>query len=451
MVRDIREVAVTCPNRCRGSMVRINRAALDDSICPTCGAARVLVQNVPPRGSARRPPATAGLSADAGWQRRKAEHAAARRDRARSFQDQIGAYLHAAHLDATVSGHGVVKPGTDPFAFGASDRRRADPRAFIDRLVANRFRRELLTRVADELSDRGLKLTARLAADGVRLHDGNRSIAMIKGTAATLEGRSDVIAGNFLADGEHWDVLRTWLWQSQVADVLTELPDEMTDEERAQALADSEQLRHDRTLEFGHPVKLQLPERAIRFDPIDANERRVELPFEYHHDDAYLRGALRLSTPRDPLALVVQDRSADARVVAAGWGLALRGYVELTCVPTDENPTPNVARDPESRTAPAGVSSRSSTRADPKPHTVPGRRDWGRTNALRPDATTRLLIASYVVGHRRRLAAGRQPSEEARQHAQRIGVALGPRETWVKPHARGIPADTELVFNWRVG
>jgi hypothetical protein len=66
-----------------------------------------------------------------------------------------------------------------------------------------------------------------------------------------------------------------------------------------------------------------------------------------------------------------------------------------------------------------------------------------------PSRTTRAVMSSYVMGHRRRLSAGRQPSVEARRHAQSICISLRPGETWVRPHARGHPADTELVFSWR--
>jgi hypothetical protein len=96
-------------------------------------------------------------------------------------------------------------------------------------------------------------------------------------------------------------------------------------------------------------------------------------------------------------------------LLARGWGEALMGYAELTCVAGAEPALPE---------------------------------------QFKPTGQTRKLLASYVVGHPRHLPEGQSPSPGARSHAKRIGVRLTPRQTWVRPHTRGVPPDAELVFDW---
>jgi hypothetical protein len=41
-------------------------------------------------------------------------------------------------------------------------------------------------------------------------------------------------------------------------------------------------------------------------------------------------------------------------------------------------------------------------------------------------------------------------SDEAKAAACAVGMELQQGETWVRPHARGLPDDAELQFSWRI-
>jgi hypothetical protein len=41
-------------------------------------------------------------------------------------------------------------------------------------------------------------------------------------------------------------------------------------------------------------------------------------------------------------------------------------------------------------------------------------------------------------------------SEEARAAARSFGIQLGPGETWLQRHERGIPSDVVVELAWRV-
>jgi hypothetical protein len=206
-------------------------------------------------------------------------------------------------------------------------------------------------------------------------------------------------------------------------------------------------LRHDRTIEFGHPVHLRRADCSLRFEPVALNGDAVEVPFRYCADARFLQGALRLKTPAGPLALLITDRCDDEAVVGQGWILALHGYADLTCVPVIERAASaeRTNRSTDGSRHRVSDSSRTVTSAS-RPRLGGG---WALPSALEPVPATRALLATYVVGHRRRLSHGRRPSAEAREHAKPIGITLAANETWVKPHARGIPHDAELVFDWR--
>jgi hypothetical protein len=67
------------------------------------------------------------------------------------------------------------------------------------------------------------------------------------------------------------------------------------------------------------------------------------------------------------------------------------------------------------------------------------------------DATASVLEGGhYVAGRKTRLALGKHASQDARQRAAVIAIALGPNETWTREHWRGIVGDKpSLEFVWR--
>jgi hypothetical protein len=158
-----------------------------------------------------------------------------------------------------------------------------------------------------------------------------------------------------LAPGEHWTTLRSWLRERSVSDILTELPESVPEEVRELAVAASMRLKQERSLEFGHAVTLELRHGSIRFEPISQHGNAVQVPFKYvRAEDWFLRGALRLRTPKEPLALVVNDRSADPGVIGEAWALGLSGYAELTCTSGGAEPAPALRSTPDAAAGPSG-------------------------------------------------------------------------------------------------
>jgi hypothetical protein len=169
----------------------------------------------------------------------------------------------------------------------------------------------------------------------------------------------------------------------------------------------SQLIREERTTAFEHAVRLQLPDESVRFEPIRGEGAALEVPYVYRAPGGAVRAALRLRTPADPLALAVEHADGDA-LLGRSWVTALVAYADLTCVPQAER---------------------------------------ARTGLVASGATDRLLAAN-VAGHRRRLRQRRAPSPAAVRAADRAGITLRAHETWVRPHLRGVPADTVLTFDW---
>ena len=397
-------------------------------------------------------PRTEGeLRAYAEWQAHKreleVERRVARDAHDNAFRTALKNYLNDAGLLATLSGDEIRTGDGFPFRVTSGERRRGDAAAAFDRLVATRFREVLLDRVAEHLSGIGFALHARSSPEGVRLTRSGDPQATVNASRAVVDGISEPLRGNFLAGGDHWHALRTALRRRSLTQLLVELPPWMSETDVNRAIHDSDRLRLERTLEFGHPVVLERPDCSLRFAPIALNGNAIEVPFRYQSDAKYLEGALRLKTPRAPLAILVTDRSDHEGVVGEAWTIALRGYAELTC--TSDMP------DTDRRVRAVALPSHQQPRHAPdvRARSVRGAggasKAWTLSTTLEPTRSTRVLLASYVVGHRRRLPPDHRPSDEAREHAKRIGIALSHSETWVKPHARGIPPDAELVFAWR--
>jgi hypothetical protein len=298
----------------------------------------------------------------------------------------------------------------------------------IDRVVGAAALDALLSRTMTELGGQGLPLRALTRNGTVRLYTHERVVAVIHASRAAVVGHTRRARGNFLVGGEHWDTVRSWLAAARLEPrpaapaphrepiavvkpprLRGDFPSGVSKMLRRRAVAASVRLRNDRNVEFGHVVVLLCGKETVRFSPIpDSGPPRV--PFIYERGDERLEGAIRLRARNDPMA-VEAPVDVDEELLAAAWARALMGYAELTCVSA-------------------------STLA------ISGQ--------LRPTRATHRLLASYVVGHIRHLAGGATPGDAAVAHAEHIGVALGPHQTWVRPHARGVPADAELVFGWQL-
>jgi hypothetical protein len=158
--------------------------------------------------------------------------------------------------------------------------------------------------------------------------------------------------------------------------------------------------------------------------------------------------ALRLKAPGEVFALRV-NVEVQGSLVTFAWLRALEGFAELTCVGAPavrtSKPTESGHAYADART-PKGRERRRSVPARRRPSAGSRSEWWPET--LRPTAATRHTLAAWVVGHRRRLTGDQQASARAKRNAERVGIALGARETWVEPHIRGQHPDQPLEFRW---
>jgi hypothetical protein len=382
------------------------------------------------------------------------EHVVAERHRRlRTIQGHGRKFLHEFGAGAEDIPGGLLVDG-EPFLFSAREVDDAQPLAAIDRLVAERFADRLAARAADELA--GLPYATRQSQGGVVVCEDDRSVAVVTATRAVISSGRRRVRGNFLTAGEHWEGVRAALGHpTRHSDstpaappgrrvLLKELPGQ-TAERLADAELASDRIRTERVLDFGHPVVVLFADDAqLRFELIDSGPP-VALPFTYRDGDEQLRACLRLKTPAGPLALGVEAEDAQrSALIAAAWLRALLAYADLTCRRASRVDAER-AREPGERPRRGATSTQSAQRRALVLSGNSGAPVWER---LAPTSRTHSLLSSYVAGHRRVLPAGRKPSAEAVAYAQRIGVQLPAGQTWVRPHARGLPNDTELVFRW---
>jgi hypothetical protein len=394
------------------------------------------------------------------WLKHKAEIDA---DRTRMRNERVNAlgrgvwsFLKPVGVSVAPAPDGLIVGGKR-FVFSGPEVKHGDAGLTVDRLASELLLEHLERAVVAELADHGFQLKAFRTHDGIRLRDETAPVALIKASRASIGEDATAIQGNFLAPGgSHWDDLRRRLWRTSVSEVLTHLPASGSEGDRNMALDASVQIRNERSREFGHTVVLRRGEASVRFEPIPEHGT-VQVPLEFRAGDSYLVGGLRLKAPQDPLALAIFDRSPCEEVIVRGWLFALLGYAELTCVPGEATAEePAVAQHTEGARNRSPNGRRRST-PEPRPLRKPRRYDGGGARgtsvllppSLVPTAPTRRYLASYVAGHKRHLSVGRHPSPDARKRAEHLGIALGPSETWVRPHARGVPDDAALVFEWK--
>jgi hypothetical protein len=292
--------------------------------------------------------------------------------------------------------------------------------------------------------------------DGFEVFRGDLLFA-VHATRARVPGEGDV-HGNYLIDGDHWDKLtkaverRAERIGTDVDDdlaraldrllpglqplVLATPPPGLTEALLALALAASKEIRLHRQLALDRPAHLHVGDTRVRFDPVRAITGRFFTPFAVSRGSTDADGVLVLDNDSDPLPVVI-DARADAEALYI-WPLVLSGFAALACPP----PPRDAKRQQTPATRPAGQRSHYE-RALPR---------TPRATALFTSSLTPLFgdthAAHLVAGHRRRLHDGRQASDEAIDRALSYGIRLGPDETWVRPHARGVSADTEINFAW---
>jgi hypothetical protein len=301
------------------------------------------------------------------------------------------------------------------------------------------------------------------------VHDDVR-LAVIHPTCAQIPHR-EAICANFLIPGLHWqqvaDTLRDaepelvaeWKHEQQtkataeataaVADAepsraaaqrrIDHLPDDLAPGLIDACVDASRRIRVERRVDYPWPVVLECDVGELTLLPIVGTETRLLMPFRLSKGMEMLKGKLILGD-RDPLPLLISDDVADEDAITA-WTCALLGFADATCIELE-------LTEPTARRESARVRwrPRSSVSRRPSARTLPRRRPW--PSHLEPVGQWVRYSGSLVASHRRRLHDGQTASAEARDRARQVGIILGPHETWVRAHARGIPESIEIRFLW---
>jgi hypothetical protein len=296
--------------------------------------------------------------------------------------------------------------------------------------------------------------------------ESGRPLASVRGTEAeTLRGRT--IIGNFLTAGTHWDTLIDALQRelkrkpkapppaakpktpavppaaraAQQSRYLTAFPEGLNRSMKSGGVASSRRLREDRSLVFGHTIEVETPDhQVLRFEVLQGQGNGLQVPFRWIRRDQQLRGAIRLLTPSDPLGLLLLETTDDAHIGRV-WVLALAAYARLVC--HADLAAVTARRRPAALSTPARPRTARSVASN-----VPRASSRAFDGNLVPIGNTRRWLASYVVGHRRRLRPGQRASDKQRALADRVGIRLRAGETWVAPFVRGLPGDAVLRFRW---
>lgn len=317
----------------------------------------------------------------------------------------------------------------------------------------------------------GLRAFLRPSEKAFAIMRGEVRLATIHATRAYIPHR-EVIHANFLKPGTHWQQMADALhsaeaelmadWKrKQEATAAAEaaaaaaeaqrmraaarrridlLPDDLTPELIDACLDASRRIRLERQVAYERPVVLEWDLGELTLLPIAGTATRLLMPFRLSRGSETLNGELLLAD-RDPLPLLIGEDAADQDVTTA-WTCALLGFADSTCI---ELETVSSARKHEPARARSRPSSsapryRSSTRS------LPRKRPW--PVHLEPVGHWARYSGSFVAGHRRRLNDGQTASEETHDRARQVGIILKANETWVRPHARGVPHSIEMRFLW---
>jgi hypothetical protein len=317
----------------------------------------------------------------------------------------------------------------------------------------------------------GLRAFLRPHEKAFAIMRGDVRLATIHATRAYIPHR-EVIHANFLRPGTHWQ---------QIADVLhsaeTDLVAEWKHKQEARAAAEaaakaaeaqrkratarrridilpddlppklieacldaSQRLRLERQVAYERPVVLEYDLGELTLLPIAGTATQLLMPFRLSRGSEILNGDLVLGD-RDPLPLLIGEDVADQDVSTA-WTCALLGFADATCIELD----PAISARKHEQARPRWRPSPSAQRYRPSTRSLPRKRPWPAH--LEPVGHWVHYSGSFVAGHRRRLNDGQTASEEAGDRARQVGIILNANETWVRPHARGVPHSIEMRFLW---
>jgi hypothetical protein len=343
----------------------------------------------------------------------------------------------------------------------------------IDEMALKYVREEFIQAVKDNARfGEGLRVVLQWRERGFAIMRDDVRLAVVHASHAFIPHRK-VIYANFLKPGPHWqqvaDVLRgaepelmaEWKREqeakaaAEAAAAATQaerrlavaqrridhLPDALAPDLIAACLDASRRIRLERQVAYDRSVILECDFGELTLLPIAGPETRLLMPFRLNTGMETLKGELILGD-HDPLPLLIDQEVADSDAITA-WTCALLGFAAATCIELEPvEPTPRREPSRQQWLRPSSVSPpRPSTR------TLPRRQAW--PSHLEPVGHWIRYSSSFVAGHRRRLSEDRMASDEARNLARQVGIILRPHETWVRPHARGVPDGIEMRFLWR--
>ena len=296
---------------------------------------------------------------------------------------------------------------------------------------------------------------------------GHVRLGLIRATHAWVPGQ-DPIAANFLSPGSHWRAVAELIretepalvaeWERDHATVnaggavdggrhsesqpalrcIRVLPGDLAPELQKACMEASRRLRLDRQVAYERPVVLGFDYGELILLPIAQTGPSFLFPFLLVTGGKTIRAELILEDS-DPLAVqVAEEITLDDAVTA--WTCGLLGFADVTCIQFDSIAAPM----PQPRRQKSGSAS-----SVPAPRrSMHGARRHPWPGNLEPVGRWTSYSGSFVAGHRRRLNDGQTASDEACDRARQVGITLRPRETWVRPHARGIPDGLEMRFRW---
>jgi hypothetical protein len=184
---------------------------------------------------------------------------------------------------------------------------------------------------------------------------------------------------------------------------------------------------------------------SVRFLPIEGSQVAPRVPFEVRLPGDTATGLIRLGNT-DPLAIAFKNPPGQGNLVPV-WAAALLGFADLTVWPDADlvQPSHDSQRNRSSRTltrTPRGIRERAAPM-------LRRRRYVGGNGRSRVDIAT--IRAHLVVGHKRWLQCGHEPSSEKIAEAAALGMDLAAGQTWVRPHLRaGHTAMRTIRVRWQL-
>jgi len=388
--------------------------------------------------------------------------------------DRLLAFFRAAGIRVEVQRRGrllINSIPTRPLAWTVPSPMRPDWDNIIDEMALKYAGGKFLKAIEDNARfGEGLRAFLRRREKGFAIMRGDVRLAIIQATSARIP-HHDVIHGNFLKPGPHWqqvadvvhgaeaELVAEWEQEQEARTAaaaaeaeaeaerrraaarrrIEHLPNNLAAELIDACLDASRRIRLERQVAYERPVVLESSFGELTLLPISGTENHLLMPFRLNRGMEALKGQLVLGD-RDPLPLLIGEDVADEDAITA-WTCALLGFADATCIEF-ESAEPTARREParSRRHLPYSASHHR-----PSIPTLPRKRWPGH---LEPIGHWADYSGAFVAGHRRLLADGKAASADASDRARQVGIILHRHETWVRPHTRGVPDGIEMRFRW---